>query len=350
MRSVPTLRVLSALLAAMLLLGPAAVRAQSGAKPAPAPASAPAEMQSSDRPWAKGVSEDDQRRALELFGKGNGLLKDSLFVQAAAQYRDALKSWDHPAIHYNLVLALLNLDQPVEVLQHLEAAMRYGAAPLDADKFNQARAYKKLVEGQLSRVDIRCEIPGARVVMDGRELFIAPGRHEAWVRAGPHTIVASADGYLTRELSQSLPPGETTVMNVELFKQEELTVMQRRFPVWLPWTTLAAGLAVSAGGVALHQSARGDFALYDQSIVDCGGCVPGSELTATLQRGEGRQQLAWGSYGLGGAALATGAVLLYFNKPEAVQLTQEELDKRRRVSVVPHAGPGSAGLLATGRF
>ena len=133
-------RAASALLAAMLLLGPVAVRAQSGAKPAPA--SAPAEMQSSDRPWAKGVSESDQRRALELFGKGNGLLKDSLFVQAAAQYRAALKSWDHPAIHYNLVLALLNLDQPVEVLQHLEAAMRYGAAPLDADKFNQARAYR----------------------------------------------------------------------------------------------------------------------------------------------------------------------------------------------------------------
>ncbi len=311
---------------------------------------APAEVQPSDRPWAQGVSEDDQRRALELFGKGNSLLKDSLFVQAAAQYREALKSWDHPAIHYNLVLALLNLDQPVEVLHHLDAAMRHGPAPLDADKFAQARAYRKLVEGQLARVDIRCDVPGARVVMDGHPLFTAPGRHEAWVRAGPHTIVANADGYLTREISQSLPPGETSVITVDLFKQEELTVMQRRFPVWLPWTTLAAGLAVGVGGVALHRTALDDFARYDQSILDCGGCVPGQELAATLNRGTGRQQLAWGSYAVGGTALATGAVLLYFNKPEPVQLSQEELENRRRVSVLPSLSADGAGLFATGRF
>jgi hypothetical protein len=68
------------------------------------------ESQTTDRPWVKGVSAADQSAAIELFHEGNGLLKESLFVQAAAKYREALHHWDHPGIHYNLALALLNLD------------------------------------------------------------------------------------------------------------------------------------------------------------------------------------------------------------------------------------------------
>ncbi len=309
----------------------------------------PSFAQTAERPWARGVSAESQKKALELFGQGNSELKDSLFVQAAATYRDALAHWDHPAIHYNLVLALLNLDQPVEVLRHLEAAMRYGEAPLDADKFAQARSYKRLVEGQLSRVDIQCDVPGAKVVMDGRPLFTGPGRHEGWVRAGPHTIVASADGYLTRQISQSLPAGQVTVVKLELFSAHELTAYRRRFPVWLPWTALATGVAVAAGGGYLHAGARGDFKSYDQSIIDCGGCVPGSDIAETLQRGRTRQGVAIGSYALGGGIIAAGAALLYFNKPELVQLTAEELENSR-VSVTPLLGRDGGGISAQVRF
>ena len=81
------------------------------------PAWAQSEMKSElpastpDRPWAKGVSPEAQKAADELFRQGNDLLRESLFVQAATKYREALRRWDHPGIHYNLALALLNLDQ-----------------------------------------------------------------------------------------------------------------------------------------------------------------------------------------------------------------------------------------------
>src|SRR5258706_5080503 len=68
-----------------------------------------------DRPWAKAVTPQEQKLATDLFREGNALLKESLFVQAAEKYREALRHWNHPGIHYNLALALLNLDQPVEV-------------------------------------------------------------------------------------------------------------------------------------------------------------------------------------------------------------------------------------------
>src|SRR5947209_7866588 len=91
-----------------------------------------------ERPWSRGVAAVEQKAALELFREGNALLKESLFVQAAAKYREALAHWNHPGIHYNLALALLNLDQPVEVYRQLEAALIYGPAPLDADKYEHA--------------------------------------------------------------------------------------------------------------------------------------------------------------------------------------------------------------------
>src|SRR5687768_7442231 len=68
-----------------------------------------------ERPWARGVSNERQQAAQVAFREGNVQLNNGLFVQAVDKYRSALTHWDHPAIHYNLALALLNLDQPIEV-------------------------------------------------------------------------------------------------------------------------------------------------------------------------------------------------------------------------------------------
>ena len=116
-------------------------------------------------PWTKGVSQADQDAAIVLFREGNELLKDSVFVEAVKKYRAALERWDHPAIHYNLAFALLNLDQPVLVYEHLEKAMAYGPKPLEQEKFDLAKSYKALVEKQLSRVEIVCDEPDAMVTI-----------------------------------------------------------------------------------------------------------------------------------------------------------------------------------------
>src|SRR5262245_61255043 len=55
-----------------------------------------------DRPWAAGVSKENQEKALQLFREGNTYHNDGLFKKAVELYDEALKSWDHPAINYNL--------------------------------------------------------------------------------------------------------------------------------------------------------------------------------------------------------------------------------------------------------
>ena len=94
--------------------------------------------------WALGVSKDDQQRALELFSAGNKLLTDGHFEQAAKTLGDAVHAWNHPAIHYNLALALLNLGRTAEAREHFEAALAFPGG-LDADKVTLARKYRKAI-------------------------------------------------------------------------------------------------------------------------------------------------------------------------------------------------------------
>ncbi|RKH63064.1 hypothetical protein D7W81_21160 [Corallococcus aberystwythensis] len=301
-----------------------------------------------DRPWAKGISKTDQDASLALFGEGNALLKESIFVQAVEKYRQALGRWDHPAIHYNLALALMNLDQPVEVHEHLMAALRFGPAPLEKEKYEYARSYKTLVEKQLARVDITCATPGATVTMDGQPLFVAPGRYEGLVRPGAHSIVATMAGYVPSDQSRTLLPGETTALDLKLFTSDDLIRYKRRWSAAMPWLVMGAGVAVAGGSAFLHLQSRDHFAAFESGISDCGGCVPPTAVADERSQGRLMQTGAIAGYAVGGAVLVTGAVLAVLNQPKPYRI--EPGQEAATVQVTPLLGAGSGGAVATFRF
>ena len=107
---------------------------------------------SEDRPWALGVSTADRKRALELFEAGNKALTASNYLEASKTYETALRSWNHPGIHYNQALALTNLDRPREVLEHLDAALIYPQA-LGSGNIERARETRQLVLKNLRRLE-----------------------------------------------------------------------------------------------------------------------------------------------------------------------------------------------------
>lgn len=312
------------------------------------PTSTPAGPQA-ERPWAKGVPKQDQETALELFRAANVLVKESIFVVAVEKYRKALELWDHPAIHYNLALALMNLDQPIEVHEHLVAALRYGPDPLESEKFEYARNYKTLVEKQLAKVDITCNTPGTTVTMDGQTLFVAPGRYSGLVRPGAHSIVATLQGYLPTDQSRTLLPGETTVLDMKMFTSEDLVRYKRRWPAAMPWLVMGAGLAVAGGGAWVHMQARDDFSAFQAGIIECGGCVPVAELASRRSQGNLMQNAAIGGYAVGGAAVITGVVLTVLNQPQAYRIEPGQA-AQEPVSITPLLGGDSNGVLATFRF
>lgn len=327
-------------------------------------AAGPAAAQDGENPWAKGVSPEQQKTALALFREGNQALKEGIFADAAAKYREALAQWDHPAIHYNLALSLRTLDQPLEQREHLVAAMKYGADPLDAAKYANAKLMLELVEKQLSRVQVRCEEEGAQVVMDGKQLFVAPGQFDDYVRPGPHSIVATKTGFLTYQVSKALPFGEVSTFEIKLFKAADLTKYKRRWGQAVPYGVLVAGLVVAGAGGGLHYGAKASFDDFDKTVAAGQdgkvGMVPTADLTAKRSQGDAMQGIAMACYGVGGAAVVAGAVLLYLNRlipyqdtapaPEAPKGDEPAPAPEPQVSVLPLLGPDTAGLAATIRF
>ncbi|MFP2928680.1 hypothetical protein ACLESO_26485 [Pyxidicoccus sp. 3LG] len=294
------------------------------------------------------MSAPDQQAAQALFEEGNEWLKDSVFVDASRLYRRALQHWDHPAIHYNLALALMNLDQPIEVHKHLAAAVLHGPGPLEASRFEHALGYKALIEKQLARVEVTCALPGATVTMNGQTLFVAPGRFQGLVRPGVHSILARKEGYLPTDVSRTVMPGEKVSLDLKLYLPDEAIQYRRRWSQWLPWTVLGAGLTVTTGGAFLHSKADDRFQAFDSAAVTCGGCMPSPAMGSLRSRGETLQTTAVVGYAVGGAALVTGTVLLYLNRPQSYRVQPDV--PALPVALTPTVGAGSGGVVGTFRF
>lgn len=300
-----------------------------------------------NRPWAVGVPRAQQQQAQAFFYEGNERLRESVFVDAARSYKRALQYWNHPAIHYNLALALMNLDQPIEVHKHLQLAMSHGPEPLDSGRYEHARAYKALLEKQLAWVDVRCDAEGAVVTLNGQPLFTAPGRYQGLIRPGVHSIIALKDGFLPTEKRQPLMPGEKAEVELELYTEDDVIRYRRRWPAWMPWTLLGAGLAVTGGGGVLHWKARESFQDFDSRIEPTGTRLT-DELSSLRRRGSTFQAGAIVGYSVGGAAAVTGAVLLYLNRQRAYRINAE--DSAPSVVITPAVGASSHGIVGTVRF
>jgi hypothetical protein len=313
------------------------------------------------RPWAVGVTAEQQKAAAERLQEGNQLLKESQYQEAAKKYREALEAWDHPGIHYNLALVLLNLDQPLEVHQQLESATKYGAAPLDADKYERAMSYLKLVEKQLASLEVHCELYGATVALDGQALFVAPGHYKGLVRPGTHTVTAQKEGYPTTERTKILLPGEPTTINLRLYTSGELIEYRRRWPLWRPITVTAGGAALLLAGVVFTIESKNKFNAFDQRVTGmCAtaatmndGCAPDSSFTNLKNQGNTFQTLAAIGYIAGGVAVATGISLFVADRSVPFRVDPE--GQRRDIAsawplFTPFVGPGLAGIAGTGRF
>lgn len=282
-----------------------------------------------DKPWAQGVSEQEQAAALAIYREGNTEFEESRYAQALAKYREALKHWDHPAVRFNMAVALVNLDQPLEAYEHLTAALKYGDQPLGAEGYAQALTYKKLLEGQLTHLRVTCDVDGASVSLDGHPLFSGKGDKTMLLLPGSHEIVAAKPGFMTETTPLVLVPGKEIVHAVKLAKLEVKTRMVRRWNARAPWLIVGAGAGALVLGGVLDLQARSDYQSFDNQVAlqcpaGCGPTMPTgmqkvSSSTESLRTKARVENIGGVSLlAVGGAAVAAGLVGVYLNLPRSV--------------------------------
>jgi len=292
-----------------------------------------------DKPWAAGVSEAEQNQALAIYRDANKDFEESRYAQALDKYRKALEHWDHPAIRFNMAVALVNLDKPLEAYVHLEKAMKYGPAPLGPDSWAQALTYKKLLDGQLTHLRVRCDSDGAEVTLDGKPLLHCKGETSKILMPGEHQVVATKSGYQTETKSLVLVPGRELVHVVQLHPIAVKTKLVRRWNARMPWIVLGTGAGVAVVGGLFEWLAYKDYKSFDDTAAQVCPCPPGkidtsSKTTARFENIAGVSLLA-----VGGAAVVAGILGVYLNQPHAVAEHQP--------IITPSVGPGGAGATAT---
>jgi tetratricopeptide (TPR) repeat protein len=341
------------------------------AKPAPEKAGANESLQNGDeteRPWAKGVSESEQKLALSLFRDGNNSLNDGAYVTAAKKYREALAHWDHPAINYNLALALRNLDQPVEVYKAFKKAIAYGDAPLEKAQFEKAQEDLKIFGLLVATIEVTCQKAGAEVLVDGKKVFTAPGKYVELVRAGKHVFAAEPgpkmEGYSAKVRTPSIDGGQTFRVELKMYTTDELTRYHRRWErVWAPWVVVGTGAVIAGVGGLLSLSAKSNFDDFDTKVAGCNsdsgnnaGCsVASSGLGSLKSSGQTKQAAGLAMYGIGGATVLVGLSLAYLNRKTPYQIRGEDFEDQQEakappVAFAPIITPGMAGGMIEGHF
>lgn len=276
-----------------------------------------------ERPWSKGISQEQQNKAEALYQEGNREFANGFFTAAATKYQAALQHWKHPGIHYNLALSLISLDRPLEAYKSIVAALRYGPDALHPEEYRRALDYQRLLRRQIAEVEVVCQEPGAEVTLDGKPLFTGPGQITTLVLPGKHQIDASKAGHLTMTKAFTLTGGGRTQVQLRLVATYRPTThTQQRWHAWIPLTVTGLGLGAGVAAATLHwQFDRDADELGDSLRRQCSnGCLAYPEALIPLrERVEWQRKVASAGYATAGAFLGIGAVLAYLDRPQAVE-------------------------------
>jgi hypothetical protein len=304
---------------------------------------ASASAHADDKPWVTGVSEDNKAAAKALLDRGNAKFVERDYLGALALYTEAVAKWDHPAIRFNIVRCLIQLDRPVEANDNLTLALKYGAAPLEEAVYREALAYQKLLGNSVATVHVRCEQAGVKITLDGEPLVDCPGEQERRVKPGRHQLVGAKEGFLTKTSEVFVVGGGHERVSLSLAPIERAGVLVHRWPTWMPWVVVGAGLTVAGvGGLIEYQSFK-TMDEYDRALVAAcvdTGCGPDKPVpdavrdlkdTARLQNA-----IAVSVIGAGVATVITGGVLLYMNRARTVYPTAEVVPQGATISLRAH--------------
>jgi hypothetical protein len=298
-----------ALLVAVLIVSTVAV---ASADPAPAPA-VPA-------------SPAGDAEAARLLEEGERLFAtDADYPAALDRFRRSYDLEPSARALNGTVVAHQMLGRHVEAFEGLERLLTEFTSTLSEGQ--KARIQRRLEElrARIGVIEIRADQRDARVLVDGRELGRGPLRTQVRVAPGSHTVVVTLPGHDPATRAVVVAAGGTVTADVVLAPvpvRVERPVLVRRMEPWIPWVTLGAGAALVAGGVGFRVSADRD---YDAAKLEADRLWSPDQRPVDItaldeyRSAQTKNGVAISLWAVGGAAVVTGAVLVIWNQPRAVE-------------------------------
>jgi hypothetical protein len=312
-------------------------------EPQPAPEPPPPPASDDDSPWSRGVSAAQKATAQALLEQGNDLFVQNQYKDALAKYQDAVASWDHPAIRFNMVRALIALDRPLDAYDNLQKALAYGKDPLEDQVYAEALNYQILLEGQIATLSVQCKQDGVQISIDGEAFLSCPGAKSERILPGSHAVVGKKDGYMTSTQDVTMLPGKTAPIDVQLESIQQATRTRTRWATWKPWAVAGGGLVFGGLGVLVDLQASSDMNAYESEVAtQCAekgcpaGMAPLGESRALLEN-----RVAIGIMAVGGAVVAAGVTMVILNRPQTYI---------PEATVTPIVGAGGGGVMLSGHF
>ncbi|XYI03249.1 hypothetical protein ACMHYB_27205 [Sorangium sp. So ce1128] len=312
------------------------------AAPAQAEVQAQTQAQASGaaRPWHEGVSEERKQRAIELFAQARELHRQMMLGEARAKYEEALAQWEHPDLRFYLGRVLKTMGLPLLAHESLRLSMRWGPGSLEPEDDAEARALmQELVARELAVMELRCDEPGAAVLLDGKPWFVGPGIAERFLMPGEHLITVKKEGYipLTATVVTYAGARASRVLSVDR------VVTERPWAAWVPWSFIGAGAALGVAGVVLQWRAGEHMAAAEQQFEASCGLRCGPVRSREYSRSRTESHVAVGLYVAAGATLATGAALVFLNRPRSYRVDDQSGVK---IEMVPGASDAEVGMSA----
>jgi hypothetical protein len=289
---------------------------------------------------------ENQSKALALMAEGKALAEEFLLTDAIKKYREALKYWDHPLIHYNLSRLLNALERPLEAYWSVERALRADPATLSDHPAQAQQIHAHLLKlrdqlrARLVEIQIASTGPDVEVSVGNRAVATAPVKSELFL-PGTHRMAAQAPRHWPLLHAMALPSGATVHLRL---------TSQRAFTPWKPWALTSAGTAVALAGFGLYWHGRNQRdTLAGEVEARCQpSCADGmlAAFDRDWHRARTLQHVGVGTLITGGSAALLGVGLVLWNQRRELRLIGNE----HPVSILPVASPEMTGVVGTATF
>lgn len=325
------------------------------------------------------AAQEVSAQAKLYFSNGVELLQSSppnyqdAYYQFKLAYQES-KSWK---VLGNLGLCALKLERDGEAFQAYTEYLQQGGNEIDPGERSALEREMLLISGNSAPVQITASEPGTEVV-DSRSGSSTPAQNyklegdtlEIRLRAGSHTLRATAPDGRTRTWEVSISPGKEASHHFDFDAKETPpggggggggggSVQVRETGGALRvvgFVVTGVGAAALMGGAITGILAKNK---EDEATKDCYAstdsmgnpiqrCPPGGE--AALDSADDLAKTT--NYLLigGGVLAAAGITMIIFGGPVETTTSAKVEPPRRRLAVQPVFGPAGGGLYATGTF